>query len=115
MLFRTGRGDIFEKYLEAIAHFHEAGCHVTSFDWRGQGGSGRLSDNPLVGHARHFAVWGAELAALSPEWASEDFGPHGVIGPVVGGHLRLRTLAEHAIGKSVVWSSGVCGRVALGG
>src|SRR3546814_20614479 len=47
MLFLTGRGDIFEKYLEAIDHFHEAGWHVTSFDWRGQCGTGRMLNTPL--------------------------------------------------------------------
>ncbi|MBK5264805.1 MAG: alpha/beta hydrolase, partial [Alphaproteobacteria bacterium] len=46
LLFLTGRGDCFEKYLETFAHFHAAGWGITSFDWRGQGGSGRLSDNP---------------------------------------------------------------------
>src|SRR3546814_465188 len=97
MLFLTGRGDIFKKYLEAIAHFHEAGWHVTSFDWRGQGGSGRLSDNPLVGHASDFAVWVADLAAFYREWASEHAGPHVVIGHSMGGHLLLRALAEKAM------------------
>ena len=50
MLFQGGRGDIFEKYLESFAHWHARGWSITSFDWRGQGGSGRLSANPLVGH-----------------------------------------------------------------
>ena len=43
MLFQGGRGDIFEKYLEAFAHWQAQGWSITSFDWRGQGGSGRLS------------------------------------------------------------------------
>src|SRR3546814_19842820 len=76
MLFLTGLGDIFEKYLEAIAHFHEAGWHVTSFDWRGQGGPGGLSDNPLCGHARDFVGWVADLAALFCEWTRRDGSPH---------------------------------------
>src|SRR3546814_14705034 len=65
--------------------------------WRGQGGSGRLSDNPLVGHASDFAVWVADLAAFYREWASEHAGPHVVIGHSMGGHLLLRALAEKAM------------------
>src|SRR3546814_11527793 len=96
MLFLTGRGDIFKKYLEAIAHFHEAGWHVTSFDWRGQGGSGRLSDNPLVGHASDFAVWVADLAAFYRQWASEHAGPHIVIG-----HSKIgRASGRERVGQS---------------
>jgi lysophospholipase len=41
ILFQGGRGDIFEKYLESFAHWHAQGWTITSFDWRGQGGSGR--------------------------------------------------------------------------
>src|SRR3546814_12878649 len=97
MLFLTGRGDIFEKYLEAIAHFHEAGWHVTSFDWRGQGGAGRLSDNPLVGHASDFAVWVADLAAFYREWASEHAGrsDERSVGKACVGTGRSRVLPYH--------------------
>ena len=43
ILFQTGRGDSVEKYLETFAHLHAQGWSVTAFDWRGQGGSGRLT------------------------------------------------------------------------
>ena len=39
LLFANGRSDFIEKYLEACAHWHAAGWSITSFDWRGQGGS----------------------------------------------------------------------------
>src|SRR3546814_13038435 len=65
--------------------------------WRWQGGSGSLSDNPLVGHASDFAVCVADLAAFDREWASEHAGPHVVIGHSMGGHLLLRALAEKAM------------------
>ena len=64
ILFQGGRGDIFEKYLEAFEHWHAAGWSITAFDWRGQGGSGRLSVDPHVGHATDFAPWIADLAAV---------------------------------------------------
>ena len=40
ILFQGGRADMIEKYLESFDDWHRAGWSVTSFDWRGQGGSG---------------------------------------------------------------------------
>ena len=64
ILFQGGRGDVFEKYLETFGHWHAAGWSITAFDWRGQGGSGRLAPDPHVGHAVDFAPWIADLAAV---------------------------------------------------
>lgn len=95
ILFQGGRGDVFEKYLEAFGHWHAAGWTVTAFDWRGQGGSGRLSPDPHVGHADDFAPWIADLAAVWESW--EVSGPRVAMGHSMGGHLLLRALLEQAI------------------
>lgn len=95
ILFQGGRGDVFEKYLESFAHWHDAGWHVTSLDWRGQGGSGRLSNDPHVGHADSFDAWISDLAAFWQGWAMT--GPRIVIGHSMGGHLILRALMDQAI------------------
>lgn len=98
ILFQTGRGDIFEKYLETFAHWHAQGWSVTAFDWRGQGGSGRLGRDPAVGHASDFAPWIADLAAFWTAWvAAHPDGPHVVIGHSMGGFLALRALADGVI------------------
>ncbi|WP_245841489.1 alpha/beta fold hydrolase [Sphingomonas lenta] len=97
LLFQGGRSDVFEKYLEAIGHLHARGWSVTSFDWRGQGGSGRLSPDPRVGHATDFSVFVRDLAAFWAEWTAEGEGPHVVLGHSMGGHMTLRALAEGAI------------------
>src|SRR3546814_4901829 len=47
MLVLGGRGDMIEKYLEVIRHWAARGWAVTGFDWRGQGGSGRTTADPL--------------------------------------------------------------------
>lgn len=95
ILFQTGRGDVFEKYLEAFAHWQAAGWSITAFDWRGQGGSGRLSDDPRVGHATAFDPWIADLAAVWRDW--NVVGPRVVMGHSMGGHLVLRALLEDLI------------------
>lgn len=92
LFFTGGRGDFAEKYLEALAHWHDRGWHVTSVDWRGQGGSrgtivgGNFEDfDPLVEDAADFLT----------VWAREWPGPHVAIAHSMGGHLLLRAIAEH--------------------
>lgn len=97
ILFQGGRGDIIEKYLEAFDHWRRAGWSVTAFDWRGQGGSGRLTADPQVGHAESFAPWIDDLADFYAEWVAATPGPHIVMGHSMGGHLVLRALAEGRI------------------
>ena len=92
-----GRGDFIEKYLETLAHWHRQGWHVSAFDWRGQGGSGRLSQNAQVGHANDFAPWIDDLAKIFTQWKAKTKGPHVIVSHSMGGHLLLRTLAERKI------------------
>ncbi|EQB31659.1 alpha/beta fold hydrolase [Sphingobium ummariense] len=94
MLVLGGRGDMIEKYLEVIHHWAGRGWAVTSFDWRGQGGSGRLTDDPLCGHIADFGQWIADLKALATDWRAEGAGPAVLLGHSMGGHLLLRALAE---------------------
>jgi lysophospholipase len=97
ILFLGGRGDIFEKYLEAFDHWHRAGWSVASFDWRGQGGSGRLSQNPSCGHASSFAPFIDDLAAYVEQWRKANPAPHVIVAHSMGGHLTLRALAEDRV------------------
>lgn len=97
ILFLSGRGDFYEKYLEAMAHWHDRNWAVTAFDWRGQGGSGRLGLDPFTGHVEDFAVWVDDLRRFWREWSSQRSGPPVVIGHSMGGHLALRAAAEGAI------------------
>ena len=97
ILFQGGRGDIFEKYLESFAHWHEQGWTITSFDWRGQGGSGRLTPAGNCGHIEDFADYIADFRAFYAEWQASTPGPHIVMGHSMGGHLVLRGLVEGAV------------------
>lgn len=97
ILFQGGRGDIIEKYLESFGHWHVRGWAVTAFDWRGQGGSGRLSRDPNVGHATDFAPFVADLVGFWAEWSQTAPEPLVAIGHSMGGHLILRALVERAI------------------
>ncbi len=94
MLLLNGRGDMIEKYLEVIHHWADRGWAVTAFDWRGQGGSGRLTDDPLTGHIGDFGQWIADLDAFAADWRREGEGPSAMVAHSMGGHLMLRALAE---------------------
>lgn len=96
ILFQGGRGDIFEKYLESFAHWRGQGWSITSFDWRGQGGSGRLTANPHCGHIEDFARFVDDYRAFFAAWRAATPGPHVAMGHSMGGHLLLRALVEGA-------------------
>ena len=97
ILFQSGRGDMFEKYLEAFADWHDRGWAVSAFDWRGQGGSGRLCADANVGHCDDFPAWVDDLAHVWRDWTAQNPGPHVVIGHSMGGYLVLRALLDGAI------------------
>jgi lysophospholipase len=97
ILFQGGRGDFIEKYLESFAHWHAQGWRITAFDWRGQGGSGRTTPQPHVGHIDDFALYIDDLRAFWSDWSAEADGPRVAIGHSMGGHLVLRGMAERAI------------------
>jgi len=94
LLFTNGRGDFIEKYLEAFAHWHAAGWHVTSFDWRGQGGS-QVEGADAAAAVSNFDAMVEDLTALIADWRAAGPGPHVAIAHSMGGHMLLRTLAEH--------------------
>lgn len=94
ILFQGGRGDVVEKYLEALAHWHGRGWNIAWFDWRGQSGSGRVCPAGDCGHIEDFADYLADFRAFSAEWQAAGPGPHVVMGHSMGGHLVLRALAE---------------------
>ena len=97
ILFQGGRADMIEKYLESFDDWHRAGWSVTSFDWRGQGGSGRLTGDPHVGHADDFTPWLDDLQGFWREWTAGHAGPHVVIGHSMGGYLALQAMVERRL------------------
>jgi lysophospholipase len=97
ILWLGGRGDIVEKYIETLDEWARDGWGITSFDWRGQGGSGRVGGNPNVGHIDDYSTWIADLSMFYANWTAHEPGPHVVMGHSMGGHLLLRALAERVI------------------
>lgn len=97
ILFMPGRGDAYEKWLETLDGWHREGWNVTSADWRGQAGSGRLGRDAATGHVPDFALWVKDYAALYADWAASTPGPHIAIAHSMGGQIVLRAVAEGVV------------------
>jgi len=97
LLFLPGRGDAYEKYLETFEHWRRRGWRVSSADWRGQAGSGRLGIDAVTGHVDDFSSWTRDLATLWRDWASGRSGPLVLVAHSMGGHLAMRAVAERAL------------------
>ncbi|HXG78626.1 MAG TPA: alpha/beta hydrolase [Methyloceanibacter sp.] len=57
-----GRAEFIEKYFEVVGELRRRGFAVAVLDWRGQGGSSRLTRNPLKGHIEDFAQYEEDLS-----------------------------------------------------
>lgn len=101
LLFQTGRADMIEKYGDAIDYFRTLGWDVTAFDWRGQGGSGRLAEGD-TGHVEGFDRLIDDLAAFHADWVAQGEGPHVVLGHSMGGFVTLAALAAGRIAPDAV-------------
>ena len=95
LFFQVGRGDIFEKYLEAFGHWHDRGWTVAGFDWRGHGGSGRFDHRQGV--KSELAPAADDLVRQWREWAATAPRPHVLIGHSMGGYLSLRALLDGGV------------------
>lgn len=95
IIFVGGRGDFFEKYIEALEHWSANRWHVRGFDWRGQGGSGVTHPDAYC-HIADFAQLVGDFAGFCAREDSGE-GPRVVIGHSMGAHVLLRALAEQRV------------------
>src|SRR5258708_18787434 len=63
----SGRTEMIEKYFEVIRELRERGLAVAVLDWRGQGGSDRLLEDPRKGHVRSFDDYQIDLEVFMRE------------------------------------------------
>ena len=95
ILFLTGRADFAEKYAETFHDLVDAGWGVATFDWRGQGLSGRVGRDAMAGDvpAGGFDTWLADLDAMVAWFHRVLPPPWFAIGHSMGGHMLQRHLA----------------------
>jgi len=92
-----GRGEFTDKYAgELIGEAIARNFDVHSMDWRGQGLSQRLLDDPEKGHVEDFADYANDLRQFLEQVVTRQPGvPTLLLGHSMGGHSILRFLAEH--------------------
>lgn len=96
LILLTGRADFLEKWADAICALHDLGFAIATFDWRGQGGSTRLTRSG-AGHIDSFDTWLSDLDVLSRwAWGSLNGSRWIALGHSMGGHLLTRWIADPA-------------------
>lgn len=61
ILLFTGRTEYIEKYGRVIQELTSAGYSLATMDWRGQGLSDRLLDDPMIGHVENFSDYQCDV------------------------------------------------------
>jgi lysophospholipase len=56
-----GRDEFIEKYFEVVGELRRRGFAVAALDWRGQGGSSRLTRSTFKGHIGDFSEYEQDL------------------------------------------------------
>ena len=111
----TGRTEILEKYGRTIADLCAAGYGVAALDWRGQGLSDRLTDQPLLGDIPDFDHYQRDVAALDREIrAFAPDAPRYVLAHSMGGCIALRALMDGFDARAAAFSAPMWG-LPLGG
>ncbi len=97
VLIFPGRTEFIEKYGQVAAAFHARGYAAMAIDWRGQGLSDRLLDNPLIGHVAHFTDYQKDVAAMLRVARQLNMPrPWFLLGHSMGGAIGLRAAIEGA-------------------
>lgn len=99
-----GRAEFIEKYFEVVSDLRARGFAVVAFDWRGQGGSDRLTRSPFRGHVSSFKKYQIDLLTILKEISLATYpGPHFALAHSTGGLIlltgshRLRTMLDRAV------------------
>ena len=88
-----GRSEFIEKYYEVITELRQRGFAVALYDLRGQGGSGRMLEDPLKGHVDHFEDYVSDLGQFMREIALPECPPpHYALGHSTGCLILLSAL-----------------------
>ncbi len=106
----TGRTEYIEKYGQVAAEFQARGFAMIAQDWRGQGLSDRLLDDPAKGHVMRFADYQHDVRAIFKAADALDLPkPYYLLGHSMGGCIGLRSLMNGLDVKAAVFTAPMWG------
>lgn len=110
VLMFPGRTEYIEKYGHVAEHFAQHGWAMASIDWRGQGLSDRLMDDPWRGHVGKFRDYQKDVAELIGAARAQGLPePYMLIAHSMGGAIALRALMDGLSVKAAVFSAPMWG------
>jgi lysophospholipase len=90
VIILNGRNECIEKYFETVRDLNKRGFMAATFDWRGQGGSDRLIDDPHKGYVKSFEDYVEDLDQFFTEVVLPDCrGPYFILGHSTGALAAL--------------------------
>jgi lysophospholipase len=90
-----GRADFMERYFETMRDFMARGYSVASVDLRGQGGSQRLTRDPMRGHIQRFEQYDEDIRSFMTQIVLPDCPPpYYAVAHSTGGNVMLRSLRD---------------------
>lgn len=105
-----GRTEYVEKYGRAAKAFHARGYGVIAIDWRGQGLSDRLIEDPMTGHVFDFSDYQSDVKALlDVAEVNELPKPWYLVAHSMGGCIGLRSVMDGMSVNAVAFSSPMWG------
>lgn len=94
VVLSPGRSEPLDKYFEVVSDLQARGFTVLVHDWRGQGLSARMSQDPLAGHATGWRTFLHDFDAMIAAFQARLPKPWIAVGHSMGGGLVALQLAE---------------------
>jgi lysophospholipase len=89
-----GRAEFIEKYFEVVQELLDRNFAVVTFDWRGQGHSGRQVRNAFKGYVRKFFHYRRDLEAIRDQVLPGMPEPRFALAHSMGGAIALNAAYE---------------------
>lgn len=110
VLLFPGRTEYIEKYSPFAHRLTQAGYHVISIDWRGQGLSDRLQDDPRPGHIGEFSDYQRDVVEMLVAMGELDLPrPWHLLAHSMGGCIGLAALIDDLPVASAAFSAPMWG------
>lgn len=110
VLIFPGRTECVEKYGRVARDLWAEGLSSITIDWRGQGRSDRLLDDPMIGHVDAFSDYQRDVAALvAAAQAARLPRPYLLLAHSMGGAIGLRALVNGLDVRAAAFSAPMWG------